>query len=80
MRTQLLGMVSKEEEPDRQMNFRTLLHTCIHQSYAIKKETNNLPFICLLQLFRKFVLNLCLILGQGTETETKVATEGKEKA
>lgn len=52
VRTQLLCMVSKEKETDGQVNFRALLYKHVQQSYCIKKETNQLPFICLLQLFR----------------------------
>lgn len=53
VRTQLLGIVSKEKEMDGQVNFGALLHKMVQQSYSTKNETNHMPFICLFQLLRE---------------------------
>lgn len=51
VRTQLLGMVSKEKETDGQRTPE--LSYVSRSSNPILLKINNLAFICLLQLFRK---------------------------
>lgn len=78
VRTQLLCMVSKEKETDRW----TLELSYISMSSnptVLKRKQISCYLFAFYSYLETWVLNLCLTLGQGTETETEVAIWKKDE-